>query len=602
MTSDEQTAAQGVRLPPDTTRTSRLWSQQTLRHSMEPIAMSVSVSRILPDLRDWARRRMAGASSWQSRVAWVLGLAVVYFLAESLASRFTMPGTFIAVIWPASGIAVAVGIMVGPWTALGVLLADALYSTAALGDVSLGLTVAAGNALQAFVIAWAIRRAGSAAHPLATPLSVVRYTLLAALAGTMTSSTIGVAALAVTGTIQMQELAASWLAWYASDVVSMLLIPPFILVWRFERPPRSPGAERAAFLAILAVVTMAVAILPRGSPRFAFAILSLPLITWAAFRFGGRYVVGTTLGLGAAAAVGLARGLNEVSVGSFLEVQMFVGAAAVTGLVVSAAVRRERERLKIAAEHGAGAVSEARDRLLSSFAHELNNPLTPILLNLDLLANPRLDDARRAQALRVIERNAVRLSKLVADLKEVSVLQSRRAFRLHPVPTDLVSVASAAIDSYRAAAANAGVRLVLEAPESVEARADADRIMQVLSNLLTNAFKYTPSGRSIVVKVASSPTRASICVQDEGVGMTRAQIEKLFAPFVQVQEAGVQKEGTGLGLYIARGIVEAHGGSLSCESDGPGHGSRFTLDLPVDCGERALAASVQPAPARGTSA
>lgn len=227
------------------------------------------------------------------------------------------------------------------------------------------------------------------------------------------------------------------------------------------------------------------------------------------------------------------------------------------------------------------AVDEARNRLLSTFAHELNNPLTPVMLELELLR----DDTdhplppRHATAIAVIQRNTRRLAKLVADLRDVGQIQRHGGLRLRRADVDLAVVVQELAESYRLSAAAAGIDLRVDS-SSVPVNADPDRLSQVLANIVDNAMKYTPAGGTVEVRVSAEQTHAVVDVRDSGVGLTREQIARLFQPFGQVQPGSAQKSGTGLGLYIARGIVEAHGGELDCVSAGEGMGSAFSLRFP----------------------
>jgi signal transduction histidine kinase len=121
------------------------------------------------------------------------------------------------------------------------------------------------------------------------------------------------------------------------------------------------------------------------------------------------------------------------------------------------------------------------------------------------------------------------------------------------------------------------------------------RIEQVLSNLVTNAIKFTPEGGSIDVEAHGTPGQVIVRVTDTGVGMTKEQLDRLFQAFTQVHDNPEQRlRGTGLGLYISKGIIEEHGGSVSAASRGPGQGSTFTVILPAT--RKAVAAPLPPPP------
>ncbi|MCA1819117.1 MAG: HAMP domain-containing histidine kinase, partial [Halobacteriales archaeon] len=138
-------------------------------------------------------------------------------------------------------------------------------------------------------------------------------------------------------------------------------------------------------------------------------------------------------------------------------------------------------------------------------------------------------------------------------------------------------------ESFQESAHERGVTLTVRASGPVPVEADHERLAQVLSNLLTNALKFTPAGGAVTLRVGAGPGGgAEVAVEDSGRGLTADEAARLFQPFSQVHDPGEVKEpGTGLGLYICKGIVEAHGGRIQVKSAGRAHGSTFTFELPA---------------------
>lgn len=219
--------------------------------------------------------------------------------------------------------------------------------------------------------------------------------------------------------------------------------------------------------------------------------------------------------------------------------------------------------------------------LLNMASHELNTPLTPLKLQLHMLrkekAGPLNDQQRRS--VDMLDHNVDRLGSLVQDILDVARLQSHR-LDIHPQPTRLDPVVDRALEPYRDAMEQKGVALEVDMQEDLEVLADPARLEQVLHNLLSNALKFTPSG-SVAVRAWAEDGQVRVRFQDTGIGIDPAQAERLFEPFSRVHDDEMHRVGgTGLGLYICKGIVEGHGGRITCTSDGLGKGTTFTFTLP----------------------
>ena len=223
-----------------------------------------------------------------------------------------------------------------------------------------------------------------------------------------------------------------------------------------------------------------------------------------------------------------------------------------------------------------------KTRFMNMAAHELNTPLTPIKLQMHVLKT-RSDLAPgepQKRSIDLLDRNFKRLSGLVGDLLDSSRLQSDR-MPVRPKALDMAIVINDVVESFRPAAADVQVALVADLGGPLPCRADPDRVVQAITNLLSNALKFTPEGGSVTVRAKDTGDGVRVEVQDSGVGLTPKQISRLFRPFEQVHESQVaHKGGSGLGLYITRGILELHGGRIWVESGGPGKGSNFVFEIP----------------------
>ncbi len=226
-----------------------------------------------------------------------------------------------------------------------------------------------------------------------------------------------------------------------------------------------------------------------------------------------------------------------------------------------------------------------RDDFLARASHELLTPLTVVKGHLAFLARrPRPGGADPAALVATAIRHVDRMTRLLADLLEASRLTTGR-LRLQPEPLDLAGVAVEALGQAGPLAHEKGVALVDEVPAGLRLAGDRLKLEQVLVNLLTNAVKHTPAGGTVRVAGSEAGGQVELRVQDTGEGILREHLERIFEPFFQVQSATGQRKaaggGAGLGLAIARQLVELHGGRIWAESDGSGLGSTFVVRLPA---------------------
>jgi signal transduction histidine kinase len=222
-----------------------------------------------------------------------------------------------------------------------------------------------------------------------------------------------------------------------------------------------------------------------------------------------------------------------------------------------------------------------KDEFVALISHDLRTPLTSVMgyieLALDDELEPKLDVERRGY-LEVVERSSHRLLRLVDDLLFVARLQAGR-LDLTPTVLDLGALARQASEEAKRRAEAKGVELVFEGDGRVEIDGDRGRLFQLLDNLVSNAIKFTPTGGRVEVCVSLNGS-AILEVRDTGVGFTAADAARVFERFFRTDEAVAgQVPGTGLGLYIAQAIAEAHGGTISA-TPRDGGGAVFRIELP----------------------
>jgi PAS domain S-box-containing protein len=226
--------------------------------------------------------------------------------------------------------------------------------------------------------------------------------------------------------------------------------------------------------------------------------------------------------------------------------------------------------------------AKSKDRFIATLAHELRNPLAPIQQATSLMRLPSASEQTRNWASEVIDRQSRHMAVLLDDLLDMSrisrgVLTLRKALiEVKPAIHDAIEAADPLVRSKQ------HELIVRMPPQDVYLEADQVRVTQIVSNLLTNAAKYTDKGGTISLVVEAEPDTVSICVSDTGIGIKAEKLQEIFEMFTQVRpERDNQDGGLGIGLAVTKGLVELHGGTIEAASDGPGAGSRFTVRLPA---------------------
>jgi signal transduction histidine kinase len=249
------------------------------------------------------------------------------------------------------------------------------------------------------------------------------------------------------------------------------------------------------------------------------------------------------------------------------------------GMAIERARLFEAERrARIDAEEA----SRAKDGFLSIASHELRAPLTSILGWTSLLKNTGPDDpVRYARGLDVIERSAKAQARLVDDILDVSRIAAGK-LTIQPKPTRLAPLVRSCVEAVRATADARGVDVAVTADEDAAVLGDADRLRQVVDNLLSNALKFTPSGGHVRIESDRAEGTCLLRVRDDGRGIPPGDIAHVFEPFHQADSSSTRREGgLGLGLSIVKHIVREHRGSVRIDSPGVGCGTTVTLELPA---------------------
>ena len=343
---------------------------------------------------------------------------------------------------------------------------------------------------------------------------------------------------------------------------------------RSRRRPR-PSVTRLDLVPELGVASGTVALtaavhwamlplLGEKPPLVLFAAMAAALTFW---RGLGPGMLGSTLGT----AVGSSLFIRPFGSGA-IEIEtllLFGGSMFICWLIYRLKVDQETAEM----------THRRRDDALAFVSHELRHPLSNIQLAASMLQRDR-SDATRDRASTLIVRSAARLGRVVEDLVDVSRLQGD-AMRVQLEDVVLQDVLHATVEAAAPGIAQRQQCLEVDVPESppLRVRGDAVRLQQAFGNLLSNASRYSPEGAEISVSARVDGDRVTIVVRDTGVGIRRDMLDRIFEPFVR--ESGGTAEGLGIGLTLARTVVQRHDGHISADSDGPGRGSTFAVELPL---------------------
>jgi signal transduction histidine kinase/CheY-like chemotaxis protein len=530
-------------------------------------------------------------------------LAAAYYGLARAGLGIHAVGGFATLVWPPSGLSLAALLVFGPRLWPGILLGAFAANLATGAPPAAALGIAAGNTGEAIFALWALRRIHGFRPSLDRLQDTLGLVLVGGVVAPVVSATAGVASLWLGGALAPESAAPAWRAWWLGDSIGILVITPLLLTWRREQrsPIRQRRIESYALALLLALATLFLFYMT--SERL--SVLVAPFLIWAAVRFEVPGAARANFLAATIAVWATIHGHGPFAEGSIalglLRLQATVAATASTFLVLGAmtAERRRAERELLRARDEAEEASRSKDRFLATLSHELRTPLTPVLA---LASRLERDDALPEgprRSLEVIRRNAELEARLIDDLLDLTRVAAGK-LDVRPETVSLLTALDDTVQTCANDAAAKGIALLREPATDVWLRADPARLRQVLGNLVQNAVKFTPRGGRVALRRAEAPAgRVAVEIEDTGAGIDPAELSRIFRPF---EQAAHGKGGLGLGLAIARSLVEAHGGTISVRSPGSGAGSVFRIELPGPVEDAPPAPRRAQAPVSGAAA
>lgn len=501
-----------------------------------------------------------------------------------------------AIVWLASGIALA-GIVLGGYRLWPAIFFASLINQL-IGDAApaFAVLIAVANALQPVICTWLLRKAGFGAS-----FSSVRHTvayIAVATLGTLIVPTIGTLSFILTDLPFPVDVTGTFVPWWISQILAAMVVTPVLLRWlpRFTFH-RSRVILLESWLSLVALVLVSLFLYwtpVRDLGGIPVVYLILVPFLWIALRIGPRFMtlailLHATLALGGTSYLILSDGgLADLGY-ALLQTQIFVIILSyIFLLLVTIAEERKdtandlREnvrRLEDAIER-IRREDEAKSRFIATLAHELRNPLAPLMSSLEIMKLEE-PDAQKAETIDNMTEHLKTMRHLLNDLLDISRI-TREKLVVRKERTDLLGIAARSVRTVRPLMEERGHELVLDLPsEAVLLEADPIRLEQVFVNLLNNAAKYTEPGGTITLSIAASGFEAVIRVKDTGIGMDERLLDHVFEPFYQIEQPGKLLAGLGIGLSLTKNLVEMHDGRIEAKSEGVGKGSEFVVTLPL---------------------
>ncbi|MGE5214488.1 MAG: MASE1 domain-containing protein [Nitrospirota bacterium] len=526
-----------------------------------------------------------------SRLLLVSIVTLIYFVIGKFGLVLASLHASASPVFPSAGIALAAILVLGYRAWPGIFIGAFLVNVTNAGDIATSLAIATGNTLEALAGAWLVIRFARGKNFCGRPQDVFKFALVAA-TSTIISASFGVTSLAVAGFADWTHTGAIWLTWWLGDATGDLVFTPLVVLWSIgsQRGWSKKEATEVGVLFLLLVLVTSVVFggwLQISSRNYPITFICGPIVIWTAFRFRPLETATGIFILSAISVWGTLHGfgpfVRETENESLISLQLWIAVLTITAMALSAGMA-ERRRVEQELQQQKSIVETAnrtKDHFLAMLSHELRTPLTPVISALESLETEPTQTQDSKASLAMIRRNIELETQLIDDLLDFTRI-TRDKMQLRFIPVDAHQAVSNVVEICRAEARakSLRVRLDLRAKNCI-VTADAAKFQQIIWNLLKNAIKFTPDGGEITISSGNpSETVFTVTVRDSGIGMEPQVMQRIFDPFEQGNRSFEHRfGGLGLGLAISKSLAQAHGGTLTAQSEGSNRGSTFTLSM-----------------------